>query len=44
MSNAPSNVSMSTATLIDPAILDTILGRLALLFLAGAGDDMTVAR
>ena len=38
-----SNASMST-TLIDPAILDTVLGRLALLFLAGAGDDMTVAR
>ena len=39
-----SNASMSIATLIDPAILDTVLGRLALLFLAGAGDDMTLAR
>lgn len=38
------NASMSTATCIDPAILDTVLGRLALLFLTGAGDDMTVAR
>ena len=39
-----SSASVSTATLIDPAILDTVLGRLALLFLAGAGEDITVAR
>jgi hypothetical protein len=35
---------VSLATFIDPAILDTVLGRLALLFLSGAAGDLTVAR
>jgi hypothetical protein len=35
---------MSLAALFAPCILDTILGRLALLFLSGAAGDMTAAR
>lgn len=35
---------MSLPPTIAPAILDTILGHLALLFLTGAGGDLTVAR
>lgn len=35
---------MSFPATIAPAILDTVLGRLALLFLTGAAGDMTVAR
>jgi hypothetical protein len=35
---------MSIAAAIAPAILDTVIGRIALLFLAGAGGDMTAAR
>jgi hypothetical protein len=35
---------MSVATLFPIAILDTILGRLALLFLSGANNDLTAAR
>jgi hypothetical protein len=35
---------MSLAATLSTAILDTILGRLALLFLTGAGGDLTVAR
>jgi hypothetical protein len=34
----------AVAAVVNPAILDTILGRLALLFLAGAVGDLTVAR
>jgi hypothetical protein len=35
---------MSRAVAVTPAILDTILGRLALLFLSGAGGDLPTAR
>jgi hypothetical protein len=35
---------MSFAATLSTAILDTILGRLALLFLTGAGGDLAVAR
>jgi hypothetical protein len=35
---------MSLATTLSAAILDTILGRLALLFLSGAAGDLTAAR
>ncbi len=35
---------MSLASAITPAILDTVLGRLALLFLSGANGDLTTAR
>jgi hypothetical protein len=35
---------MSCAIAITPAILDTILGRLALLFLSGADGDLPTAR
>jgi hypothetical protein len=35
---------MSFPATIAPAILDTILGRLALLFITGAAGDLTVAR
>src|ERR1700687_1457880 len=36
--------SMSFATTLLPAILDTVLGRLAILFLSGANGDLTAAR
>jgi hypothetical protein len=35
---------MSFATTLLPAILDTVLGRLAILFLSGANGDLTAAR
>jgi hypothetical protein len=35
---------MSFAATIVPAVLDTILGRVALLFLSGANEDLAVAR
>jgi hypothetical protein len=35
---------MSIPAPISPAILDTVIGRLAVLFLTGAAGDMTVAR
>jgi hypothetical protein len=35
---------MSFATTLLPSILNTVLGRLALLFVSGANDDLTAAR
>ena len=35
---------MSLCTVITPAILDTLLGRLAVLFLSGANGDLALAR
>jgi hypothetical protein len=41
---SPTATSTIAETIITPAILDTILGRLALLFLSGANGDLTAAR
>jgi hypothetical protein len=42
--SSPSAMSSSFSATLPAAVLDTILARLALLFLAGAGHDMAAAR